>query len=352
MIKAVMLGIVGLLTILKGSVYIAQEDSSNLDKTYTGYVYSKNQTMVATRMMGYIKKMYVEEGDVVKKGDKLFEVDISDIKSIINQAKAGLNQAKQGLMMAELAYADAKRDYDRFKNLYDQGAVPKRDYEKMKLNMEIKKRQVDLAKGMVEQAKAGLEQAYAQLKYGIVKSPISGIVVRKLKKVGEMALPGHPVVIISSLNSLRVKAFVKESDIDKLKVGQRATIHVDALNKDIEGYISSIIPSGDMATHSYLVKFKLKDTRGLLPGMYVKIRVHLGKANYVLIPYNALTSRNGVVGVFVGTDNNAVFRRVKIVRQMGDMVAVEGVHAGESVVEYPSATLKAGHTSIAPATHE
>ena len=81
----------------------------NINKEYVADIYSPSQVMVATRVMGFIKKINVEEGDVVKKGETLFVVDPSDIYSMLNQARGALLQAQSGVLMAEMAYADAKK---------------------------------------------------------------------------------------------------------------------------------------------------------------------------------------------------------------------------------------------------
>ncbi|NPA55676.1 MAG: efflux RND transporter periplasmic adaptor subunit [Epsilonproteobacteria bacterium] len=314
----------------------------SVEKSYSGDIYAKNQVMVATRLMGYIKKMNVEEGDVVHKGDVLFVVDPSDIYSMINQARAGVMQAQNGLLMAKLAYADAQKDYDRFKNLYEKGAVSQRTFDKMKLNMQLRSSQIKLAQAMLDQAKAGLQRALDQKKYAKVVSPIDGVVVRKMTKIAEMAIPGHPVVILADLNSIQARAFVKEGDVKELKKGQKATVYVGAVNKNIPSQVSSIIPSADPATHSYLVKFKLSDKTDLLPGMYAKIYVNVGNTKEVVIPYNALTSRGGIVGVFVDDNNKAKFVAVDVVSQDNNEVAVKGINSGDKVIILPPANLVDG----------
>jgi RND family efflux transporter MFP subunit len=315
----------------------------NVTKTYSGDTYAKKQVMVATRLMGYIKKINVEEGDVVKKGELLFEVDPSDIYSMINQARAGVMQAQNGVLMAELAYADAKKDYDRFANLYKQGSVSKRDYDKMTLNMKIRKSQVEMAKAMLSQAKAGLDQALAQKKYAKVYSPIDGVVVRKLANVGDISLPGHPMLILANLDSVQARAFVKEKDVKLIKKGQDSYVFISALNKKVPAKVSSIILSGDMATHSYLVKFKfINKNKNILPGMYAKISVKVGNKKEIVIPYDALTSRGGIVGVFVNNGGVAEFREVKVLAQQGNSVAVDNVKEGEEVVVLPPANMTDG----------
>ena len=322
-------------TATKGEVLIKRD--------YVANIYSPTKVMVATRLMGYVKKMNVEEGDVVKKGEFLFEVDPSDIYSMINQARGAVLQAKSGLLMAEMAYADAKKDYERFKNLYKNGAVSKRDFEKMTLNMNIRKKQVDMAKGMLKQAEAGLNRAMAQIKYAKVKSPIDGVVVAKMKKVAEMALPGYPVLVLSDIHNLKAKSFVKEGDIDKFKKGMAVKIKVPAIKKTFSAVVSAIIHSADPATHSYIVKYSFtQNTKGLLPGMYAKAEVVLAKKEAVFVPFAALTTRSGIVGVFVNDNGVAKFVPVKEISQEGDKIAVSGLKGGESVVLYPPANLTDG----------
>jgi RND family efflux transporter MFP subunit len=314
----------------------------NINKEYVTDVYSPSQIMVATRVMGFIKKINVEEGDVVKKGEELFVVDPSDIYSMLNQARGALLQAQSGVLMAEMAYADAKKDYERFKNLYSHGAVSKRDFEKMKLMMNIRKKQVDMAKGMLKQAKAGLNMAKNQLKYAKVTSPIDGVVTMKMKKVAEMALPGYPVLVLSDIHNLKARSFVKESDIDKFKIGMPVTIKVPAIKKEFKAKVSTIIPSADPATHSYIVKYTFENTKGLLPGMYAKAEVAIGKKEAVLVPFSALTSRSGIVGVFVVDGSVARFIPVTQIAQIKDSIAVQGLNGGEQVILYPPANLSDG----------
>ena len=320
----------------------AKKSKINITKSYVANIYSKNKVMIATRLMGFIKKMPVEEGDVVKKGELLFEVDPSDINSMLNQARGAVLQAKSGVLMAEMAYADALKDYHRFKDLYAKGAVSKRDYEKVTLMKDIRAKQVDMAKGMLKQALAALDRVKAQYKYAKVKSPINGVVTMKMKKVAEMALPGYPVLVLSDLNSLKAKSFVKESDLDYFKLGMPVSIYVPALKKSYKAKISTIIPSADPATHSFVIKYSFKNTKGLIPGMYAKAKIVVAKKEAVLVPFAALTTREGIVGVFVNDDGFAKFVPVKQIAQVGDNIAVKGLKGGESVILYPPANLVDG----------
>jgi len=342
MIKKLTLISVAVASLFAFETAVAQKKEIEIKKDYVADIYSPKQIMVATRVMGYIKKINVEEGDVVKKGQELFVVDPSDVYSMLNQARGALLQAKSGVLMAEMSYADAKKDYERFKNLYSHGAVSKRDFEKMKLMMDIRKKQVDMAKGMLKQAEAGLSMAKNQLKYAKVVSPIDGVVTSKMKKVAEMSLPGYPVLVLSDIHSLKAKSFVKESDIDKFKLNMPVIIKVPALKKEFNATVSTIIPSADPATHSYIVKYTFKNVKGLLPGMYAKAQVVVDKKEAVLVPFSALTTRSGIVGVFVDDNSVAHFVPVKQIAQEKDFIAVKGLKGGERVILYPPANLVDG----------
>ena len=340
--KKIIAAALSIATLFAYEIAVAKKEKIDITKSYVANIYSKNQIMVATRMMGFIKKIPVEEGDIVKKGELLFEVDPSDVNSMLNQAEGAVLQARSAVLMAEMAYADALKDYKRFKDLYEKGAVSKRDFEKITLMKDIRKKQVDMAKGMLTQAKAALNRVKAQFKYTKVVSPIDGVVTMKMKKVAEMALPGYPVVVLSDLNSLKAKSFVKESDLDYFKIGMPVSIYVPAVKKTYSAKISSIIPSADPATHSFVVKYSFSDTKGLIPGMYAKATVVVAKKEAVLVPFAALTTREGIVGVFVVEDGKARFKPVKEIMQKGDFIAVKGLEGGEKVILYPPANLVDG----------
>lgn len=297
-------------------------------KEYAGSVYSHDETMIATRVMGYIKSIKVEEGDRVKKGDLLFEVDPSDIESMQAQAEAGLISAK-GL------YLDAQRDYDRFDELFKKGVVPERDFEKMKLNLELREQGLKMAE-------AGLAQARAQSKYASVRSPIDGIVVAKMAKVAEMAAPGHPVLVLSSTENLRVRAMVQESEIGQISAGDKAKIFIGSINKTIRSEVSSVVPSGDAATHSYMIRLNLPQTAGLLPGMYAKVSLESKAKNAVVLPISTITNRSGIVGVFSLDGGVARFIPVVIKAKLGDRVEVDGVMANLQIIDYPTNAIQDG----------
>lgn len=322
--------VVGMASVLLGApkTTVAEFEKISTLREYPATVYSYDETMIATRVMGYIKSIKVEEGDRVKKGDLLFEVDPSDIESMQAQAEAGYISAK-GM------YLDALRDYERFEELFNKGVVPERDFEKMKLNLELREQGLKMAE-------AGLNQAKAQSKYASVKSPIDGVVVAKRAKVAEMAAPGHPVLILSSTENLRARAMVQESEIGQIKSGQKAEVFVASIGKLLSTTVYSVVPSGDAATHSYEIRLDLPKTDGLLPGMYAKVQIRSALRDAVTVPISALTNRGGIAGVFVLDGNTARFLPVTVGEKLGGKVEVSGVLPNSFVIEHPSVGIQDG----------
>lgn len=337
-----LLSIITLISISLLAIEVEEVKKERLfsEKEYIGNIYSKEERVISTRLMGYIKSIKVEEGDIVKRGDLLFEVDPSDIESALTQAKANLMKANSTLLMAKLNLADAKRDFERYKNLYEKEVVPKREFEKIKLNMEMKSSQVDLAKSIKVQAESALKQAKAQVKYASVKSPIDGVVISKAKKTSEIVSPGQPVLIVSSLDGIRVKTLVQESEIKNLQIGQDARVEVPALAKEIDAYVISIVPSADATTHSYIVKLNLKERDGLTPGMYAKVLIKTDMRDALTIPFSAVTKRGGITGVFVKSKDIAKFKPIEILSKFNQKVEIDGLKAKESVILYPRSDLQ------------
>jgi RND family efflux transporter MFP subunit len=196
---------------------------------------------------------------------------------------------------------------------------------------------------MVKEAQINLDRANSHMKYSKVTASFNGVVIAKKKNTSELATAGEPILVVSSLDGIKAKALIQESHIKNLKIGQSVLIHIEALNKEIEGEIISIVPFVDVQTHSYIVKFSLKDRDDLIPGMYAKIYISDTKREALLVPANSITQRAGITGVFtIDSTNVAHFKRVEILTKFSDYVEVTGVEVKERVILYPKRNLEDG----------
>jgi len=284
-----------------------------------GNVIALESVQVASRLMGYLRDFAVVEGQAVKKGQRLFTIDPLDIEGAMEQAGLGLQQA-------EAALKDAKADFDRFDALYKDEVVTRQQYEKMKLNYEI-------AASRAAQAKASLSTARGQMRYATVTAPIDGVVTRKLASEGDIAAPGHPVLMLENPARLQVQTSVAEDLYKGLRLGQEVQVEVDGRDKPLTAKVARLSPAADPMTHSYMVKLDLS-TPGLTSGAFARVLFPSGKREVLAVPAAAVLNRAGIAGVFVvDAAGLAQYRMVRLGREAdGQVEVLSGLNPGERVV--------------------
>ncbi len=294
-----------------------------------GSVISDQQAKMASRLMGYIRDLDVHVGDYVKQGDVLFSIDPVDISSAATQAQAAVAQA-------EAALADAKLDYERFERLYKEGSVPKQQLDKMKLQYRV-------AEENVTKAKAALMQAEGQMRYADVRAPFDGTVVNKMAVAGDLAAPGHPVVVLENQNKMLVQVDVSQDVYNNLKLGDKVDVEIDGVAKRISGEVVRIVSAANPMTRSHIVKVKV-NSEGLNSGTFARVFFPTGERQTILVPDSALIHRAGVLGVMVvDAKNVAHFRLVRVGESdKGQTEVLAGLLEGERYVPAGQDTILTG----------
>jgi len=284
-----------------------------------GTVVALESVKVASRLMGYIKDIAVVEGQSVKAGQRLFTIDPLDIEGAVAQARLGLQQAEDALK-------DAKADYQRFEALYKDEVVSRQQYEKMKLNH-------DIAVSRAAQAKAGLGTAQGQMRYATVSSPINGVVTQKLAMEGDIAAPGHPVLMVENPARLQVQTSVPEALFKTLKPGQAVQVEVDGLDKAVAAKVARLSPAADPMSHTYMVKLDVA-APGLQSGAFARVLFPTGSKRVLAVPRAAVLERAGITGVFVvDAQGIAQYRMVRTGTEVdGQVEILSGLNPGERVV--------------------
>ena len=284
-----------------------------------GVIEAVDSVQLSSRVMGYIRDLNVVQGQAVKKDQLLFEIDPVDTQGAVDLAK-------QNLVQAEAALRDAKLDYERFKSLYADEAVNKQQLEKMRMNY-------DVSASRVAQAKAGLTVARGQISYTRITAPMDAIVTAKLANEGDMATPGHPVLVLEDTAHLRVRAAVPESVFRALKLGDTVHVEVDGQAQALTATVSRMTPTADSLAHTYPVALDI-NAPGLKSGAFARVLFPQGEREMLLIPQAAVLNRAGVRGVFVlNQDNRAHYRMVRTGTVLGEgqVEVLAGLVAGERV---------------------
>lgn len=277
-----------------------------------GTVRSKQRAMVEAKVSGRVVEHSATPGALVKSGDVLARLDVQEINARLDQAKAVLDQAK--------------RDFDRQKQLIASNATTRQEY--------------DAAEARVKVATAGLTEAETMLGYAKVTAPFDGVVTRKLADVGDLAMPGKPLLEIEAPTSLRFEADLPEAILDRVKLGEKMPVR---LAKVIEGTVSEISPVADPVSRTFLVKLDLPAMEGLRTGQFGRVSVPVAETKLLLVPQSAVLKRGQMEIVFVAKDGKAALRLVKTGKVLDGRVEVlSGIEEGEQVIVSDIARLADG----------
>ncbi|MCX6076924.1 MAG: efflux RND transporter periplasmic adaptor subunit [Campylobacterales bacterium] len=247
---------------MKNLLTIAALSASLLAETLTlsGSVISDNQKMITSRFMGFVTSVNVSEGEKVSKNQILYSIDSREIDS----AKA---QAELSLQMYENQFTNVKINLDRHKRLLEKDMVSKYEVE----NLELAAKNLQ---DMISIAKARLQEVNNQYRYLNITAPNEGVVVAKNIKVGEMAMPGMPAIVLSDLSNLKISAEIAESNLNLIQHGKKVTVEIPSLGIKEIGTVTAIIPSSNPMTHTFKIKVSFSSlNKSVYPGMYSTISI-------------------------------------------------------------------------------
>ncbi|MCO4846302.1 MAG: efflux RND transporter periplasmic adaptor subunit [Sulfurovum sp.] len=226
----------------------------------SGTLISDNEKMITSRFMGFVTQVNISEGEQVKKGQALYSIDSREIDSAARQAELSLQ-------MYQNQYTNVKLNLERHKRLLKKDMVSKYEVE----NIELAAKNLE---DMISIAQARLHEVKNQYKYLHITAPNDGVIVVKNIKVGEMAMPGMPAIVLSDLNQLKVAIEVAESELKRISYGKKVKVKIPSMELELEGKINAIIPSSNAMTHSFKVKISIDTQKHhLYPGMYATVEV-------------------------------------------------------------------------------
>lgn len=281
--------------------------------TYTSTVQAYVRNNIAPQSGNRIKKINVEIGDFVKKGQVLAEMD------------------QIQLQQAELQMRNNEVEYTRLKGLYEVGGLSKSDLDAIEMAYKV--------------SKTSYENL---LENSILRSPINGVVTARNYDVGDMYAMSAPVFTVEQITPVKLLVAVSESDYSKVKKGDSVELTADALpGKTFTGKIKRIYPTIDPATRTFNVEVVVNNSkRTLRPGMFARVTVTFGISNNVVIPDVAVVKQQGSGERFVyvlNQDGTVTYQKVVLGRRMGaEYEVLEGLSDGATVVTGGQIRLKDG----------
>ena len=282
-------------------------------QTYVGIIEECEATAVSFTSMGVVKRMLVNEGQAVAKGQLIAEMDDTQARNLLNGAEAQMNQANDAL--------------ERYKMLHDNGSLPEVQW------VEIQSK--------VAQAKSQLEVAKKNLADCRLVAPVSGIVGKRLVNAGETAMPSQAVVSILDISTVKVKVSIPEAEISGIGANTSSIIKVEAVNGSFKGARIEKGVQADALTHTYDIRIHVANgERKLLPGMVASVSLSpvpspKGEGSSHYVPVTAVQRKaDGSLFVWtVANDSTAHRATVRTGETMGNRIVItDGITEGGRIV--------------------
>jgi RND family efflux transporter MFP subunit len=290
---------------------------------------------ISPKADGRIDKLYVEEGDVVKAGSIVADLDMQELTAQVTQAEGNLLVAK-----AEMEQADL--DLQRMDSLVKQGAISTQSFDAARIKR-------DLNIGKVKAAQGNLDQLVTRLNNASILAPRDGVVVKRYLQAGFFAKAGSAIVSVADTSSLLAKATLGEGQITQLAVGAAAKVIVNALDgREFSGVITRISPAAAMPSRTFTAEINVPNPDGLLKqGMFAKVEI-VGnvKKNVLVVPEIALVMREDQKTVYVVDSENKVKQQTLKLGYVGNGIAevLDGVKEGDLIVVAGQNKIKDGAT--------
>lgn len=289
--------------------------SSNYESrstSYVGIVEEREATAVSFSSIGTVKRVYVEEGQSVARGQLIAVIDDTQARNMLAAAEANAAQADDAIQ--------------RYGMLHDNGSLPEVQW------VEVQSK--------AAQAKAQLEVARKNLADCRLVSPVAGVVGHKFISAGETAMPSQAVVNILDISTVKVKVSIPETEYSGITPGTPSHIRVEALNRSYSGGHIDKGVAADALTHTYDVRIAIGNgDRKLLPGMVASVSFSPNSASgtrqVMTLPITAVQkAEDGTYFVWtVATDGTAHRSAVTTDETLGNRIIItEGIADGQCVV--------------------
>lgn len=274
----------------------------------TATLEAEQEAFVVAKAGGIVEEIFVEEGSAVEAGTPLAKLDDERLALDMERARVTLERMQ--------------RESERQKEMFDKQLVSAEEYESVRSEYEAQKAVYDLA--------------VLQVEHTTVRAPITGVVSERFIKVGNMVQSNEQTFRVTDFRPLLAILYVPERELNRLRVGQRAEVRVDALSGDVfPGAVDRVSPVVDPSTGTFKVTVEVDDpTRRLKPGMFGRVSIVSDtRADVILVPRTAVLTEDDEESVFTVEDSVAVRRLVRTGYSDASMIEIaEGVDEGSVVI--------------------
>jgi HlyD family secretion protein len=316
----------------------------------TGTLEAKVQTIVSTKIPGRIIDMRVDQGDQVRAGQSLLRLDDSEFRQQVEIARSALDAAKATV---ERMQADAVRsqaileqsriEYRRRESLFTSKSIAANEIDKRKEELKVAEADLEKTKAAVVESRKNLVVAQNTVDYQLARlgdtliaAPFEGLIIRRDRDPGDVVVPGTSIFLLISTQSLWVRTWIDETEMQRVTEGQRARVVFRAEPETI--YIGKVARLGretDRETREFLVDVEIERLpRNWSVGQRADVFIETAhKDGVTIVPSQLIVRNQGEIGVIKNHDGRAVWQPVKVgLRGHAQVEIVAGLSPGDIVV--------------------
>jgi len=280
----------------------ATEKNVEQSNELTATVEPQDKNSIAPSAPGRIRRILVEVGQHVAKGQKLVQMDIATLSNMESQIE------------------NVKRTYKRTQELFNVGGASQQELDNAKLQLDIAQTNM---KNMSENT--------------FLLSPISGVITERNYYNGDMYSGQKPVLVVMSINPVKIMINVSESFYSKMKLGMPIDVKFDIFQgAKFQGKVSLIYPTIDENSRTFPVEIRLNNNNNKIrPGMFARVTLEFGKVKRIMVPDQSVIKQSGSGArfIYVYNEGKVQYKPIEIGRRIdSDYEIISGISAGDQVV--------------------
>jgi RND family efflux transporter MFP subunit len=308
--------------------------AGNESSAYDGVVEAVRQTVLSAQVAGAVVHIDAKVGDRVKAGQVLLRIDARAADQNVAASDAQVQAARASLDVAA-------KDFERQKQLFQKAYISQAALERAESQFKATQAQVN-----AQLAQAGV--ARTQTGFNIVRAPYSGVIAEVPVTLGDMAMPGRPLMTIYDPAALRVTGAVPQTAVAQMPTNPQTRAEIPGLvgaAASVTPTQVQVLPTVDASTHTVQVRLELPTgLSGVTPGMFARLRLPTatGAASSLSVPVTAVVRRAEMTGLYVLDSNGRpLLRQVRLGRVGADGVEIlAGLAAGERIALDPQAAAR------------
>ena len=311
---------------------------------YTADITPNQAVNLFSRVDGYIAKVYVEKGDLVKANQLLIEVDHSDYRHAVNQAKANLAAARARVAQQEASVRNASLTLNRMQSLIKDQFVSQQDLDNVQVAYDTAAAVLDSLRAQVQQMEVALAQAETHLAYSYIRAPFAGYVAERNLDLGSYvsgttagtSTLSRGILTLHEIQTVRILIEVVEKDVPLIQVGQKSEVRAEAYpDRVFEGTVTRVVQALNRATRTMTIEVDLPNKDHVLKGgMFARVEVLVGThRNAIQIPIDAVSRWEDSQYVYIVREGKAQRVPVEIgVRDENRVEITKGLLGFEQVI--------------------